>query len=902
MKTQTKHRIGIRTKVIFLVCSSMLVIAIFGVGIGYSLGFNLLRKTVGGDSLKMAELLAGTFSRIVKEEIKDVKMYLNSPFWKEAIEEQNSKYETKSPEDVKIFLLGIDKQWLETSDDNSLVKEYLGNKQSVRLSSLVENDRNIAEIFLTDKEGGLIASSGKTSDFYQADEKWWQEAFDDGRGKYFIDSIQFDKSVGIFSINFALPIRNKNGEIIGICKSVTDLKRFLEALSGLKIGKTGHAVLVDQNNNVIFHREVEPMSTKFAEDKDFQKMRLNKNGWFISKGLGVHKKDQFVAYSNVDNPTLLASGMSWKVCIIQESDEIFAPLRKLFFEMLLVIALLILVAIPMGFIFASLFIRPVKRLIKGTEIIGKGDLDYKVDIRTNDEIEELADSFNKMAENLKETTTSIDMLSREIEARKKTEKALQDSHAKYKTIYNSSKDAIMLLMSGGKFVSGNPATIEMFGCKDEEEFISKTPAELSPKYQPDGRLSTQKAQEMMNTAMEQGSHSFEWKHKQSHGNEFFATVLLTRMELSGEKLLQATVRNITEKKKADEKIYRASEEWKRTFDSITDLVFIQDKDLTIIKANKIFADTLKMKQEDVIGRKCYELLHDRDKPFDNCPFKKTRKDKKPHTEEVDDPHIGIPLLVTTSPMFDEDGEFIGSVHIAKDITEQKKAEKLKDEFVSTVSHELRTPLSITKEGVSLVLDEIPGKINDKQKNVLKMSRDNMDRLARIIDDLLDVSKIEAGKIELKKAAIDMHKTIKDVYDNWKLESNKKHQKLECILPEPPVSVNADSDRMIEVLDNLISNAIKYTPDKGKIKIELKDNKEKVEISISDTGTGISDEDLPKVFDKFQQFGRTAGPGAKGTGLGLAIAKNLVEMHNGKLAVESMLKKGTKFIISLPKGL
>jgi len=853
MKRKVKYRIGIRTKVILLVCSFMLAIALFGISLSYLLGFNLLRKTVGEDSLKMAEMMADTFSRIVDEEIGDVKTYLSSPFWKDAIEKENLKYEAKNPEDIKIFLLGLDKRWIEASDDNSLVREYLGNKLSARLNNLVENDRSIAEIFLTDKEGGLVASSGKTSDFYQADEEWWQGAFNYGIGKHFIDSIKFDDSAGVFSIDFALPIRNERGEIIGVCKSVTDLKRFLEALSSLKIGKTGHAVLVDGNNNIVFHHEIEPMSVKFIEDKEFQKIQLNKDGWFILKDSDIHKKKQLIAYSNVDNSVLLENGMDWKVCIAQESNEVFAPLRRLFYELLLAIPLLVLLAVVVGFLFAGLFIRPIQRLIKGAETIGKGDLDYRVDIRTNDEIEDLAKSFNDMAKNLKGTTISIDRLNREIEAHKKTEKALQDSQARYKTIYNSSKDAIMLLMPGEKFISGNPATIEMFGCKDEEEFMSKTPAELSPKYQPDGRLSTEKAQEMMDTAMEQGSHFFEWTHRQLRGNEFFATVLLTRMELSGEKLLQATVRDITAKKEADDKIYRASEEWRRTFDSISDMVFIQDKDFNIVKMNKAFADALKMKREDIVGRKCYELLHDKDKPLDNCPFEKTRKDKKPHAEEVDDPHIGAPLLVTTSPIFDEDGEFIGSVHIAKDITEQKKTEKLKDEFVSTVSHELRTPLSITKEGVSLVLDEIPGKINDKQKNILGMSRDNMDRLARIIDDLLDISKIEAGKIELKKAAIDMHKVVKDAYNNWKSESNKKHQKLECILPKLPVSVNADSDRMTEVLDNLISNAIKYTPDKGKIEIELKDGKERVEISISDTGKGISDEDLTKVFDKFQQF-------------------------------------------------
>lgn len=120
----------------------------------------------------------------------------------------------------------------------------------------------------------------------------------------------------------------------------------------------------------------------------------------------------------------------------------------------------------------------------------------------------------------------------------------------------------------------------------------------------------------------------------------------------------------------------AEEEWYRTFNGISDFVFMQDKDYTITKVNNAFAKALKAKPEDLIGKKCYQLLHKKDEPWEDCPFEKTRKDHKSHVEEVDDPNIGIPLLVTTSPMFDAKGEFVGSVHLAKDISTQKKAEKI----------------------------------------------------------------------------------------------------------------------------------------------------------------------------------------------------------------------------------
>lgn len=232
--------------------------------------------------------------------------------------------------------------------------------------------------------------------------------------------------------------------------------------------------------------------------------------------------------------------------------------------------------------------------------------------------------------------------------------------------------------------------------------------------------------------------------------------------------------------------------------------------------------------------------------------------------------------------------------------ELQKLDQLKSDFVSHVSHELRTPLSIIKEGVSLVLDEVLGKINDNQRNILKMSKENIDRLARIINDLLDISKIESGRVELKKILVDFSSMVKDVSEKWKLESNKKQQSLRVFIPDLPISIYIDPDKITQLLTNLISNAIKYTPQKGKIDVELKEKKDWVEISVSDTGRGIAKEDLPKVFSKFQQFARQPGPGEKGTGLGLAIAKELVQMHRGTIMVNSQLGKGSKFTFSLPK--
>ncbi len=230
----------------------------------------------------------------------------------------------------------------------------------------------------------------------------------------------------------------------------------------------------------------------------------------------------------------------------------------------------------------------------------------------------------------------------------------------------------------------------------------------------------------------------------------------------------------------------------------------------------------------------------------------------------------------------------------------EQLDQLKDDFVSTVSHELRTPLTTMKEFVSIVLDEIPGKINKEQKEYLNIIHGNIDRLARIIANLLDISKIEAKKMELKKTLVNIETLAKDVVSGFKAKTDAKHSTIETSFPKALSDVYIDADRITQVFTNLIDNAIKFTPEKGKIVVEIKTGEKEIECSVSDTGIGIAPGNRDKLFEKFVQIERTAGPGTKGTGLGLAIIKDLVQLHNGKIWVESSLDKGSRFIFTLPK--
>ncbi len=237
--------------------------------------------------------------------------------------------------------------------------------------------------------------------------------------------------------------------------------------------------------------------------------------------------------------------------------------------------------------------------------------------------------------------------------------------------------------------------------------------------------------------------------------------------------------------------------------------------------------------------------------------------------------------------------------VVEDITERKRLENMKDEFVSTVSHELRTPLSIMREGLSQVLEGMHGKVNPEQKHLLSISLSGIDRITRIVNNLLDLSKIESGRIELKIEPVDFIEVAKSVGAVLEPVAENKKLKIKYNFSQKKIEAAADKDRITEVFLNLINNAIKFT-DKGHIQINIADRGDSIESSIADTGIGISEEDRPKLFTKFEQFGRPAVPVEKGIGLGLVICKGIVELHGGKIRIDSELGKGTRITFTVPK--
>jgi len=223
----------------------------------------------------------------------------------------------------------------------------------------------------------------------------------------------------------------------------------------------------------------------------------------------------------------------------------------------------------------------------------------------------------------------------------------------------------------------------------------------------------------------------------------------------------------------------------------------------------------------------------------------------------------------------------------------------KSAFVANVSHELKSPLTIINGSIDLVRDGVTGSINQDQKEMLDTAKNSTERLIRMVTDLLDVSKIEAGKMDIKREKFDMAELVDEVLVTYEKEISNNGIVLKAHIPKDIGSVWGDRDRLSEVIINLLNNAIKYTSKGGDISVELKGSGDEISVAISDTGPGISKDNLWKIFDKFE---RIAVGKQEGTGLGLAIAKDIVELHEGKIWVESALGKGSKFIFTVPRDL
>ena len=372
--------------------------------------------------------------------------------------------------------------------------------------------------------------------------------------------------------------------------------------------------------------------------------------------------------------------------------------------------------------------------------------------------------------------------------RSSKEEALRESETKFRTLYESTSAAVMLL-DENKIFDANSAALQMFGCIEREQLCGKRHCDFSPLVQPNGRDSLSLANEYIATAIREGSCRFDWIYRKRNGEDFPTEVTLTRIELGNRKVLQAVIYDIAERKATERQLLDAKE-----------------------------------------------------------------------------------------------AAEVGS--------------RAKSEFLATMSHELRTPLNAVLGLSQLMRQEIFGTLNEKQKEYVSCIQSSGEHLLSLINDILDLSKVEAGKEQLCFEPLHIEELCDDCLSLVREQAHERGLQLTVRLDPKACICIADERRCKQMLLNLLSNAIKFTP-AGEVSLIIRKLPEGISFTVEDTGIGIPSDKLPLLFQPFRQLDSGLNRQFPGTGLGLALTRSLAKLHGGEVTVESTLGQGSKFTLYLP---
>ncbi len=522
----------------------------------------------------------------------------------------------------------------------------------------------------------------------------------------------------------------------------------------------------------------------------------------------------------------------------------------------------------------------------------------------------------RVAQRTMELAEANQALLNDIDRRKKTEDELIRSEKKFRTLYNSTTDAVMIGNESGRFIDCNEATLKMFDCKSVDEFCHLSALDLSPLMQKEGENSKEEFSKWMSQLMQTGSAHFEWLHKKAHTQEVFPTeILLSKMELDGEVFVQALIRDITKRKNAEVVIKKVGEQRQVILDNAPGLIFCKDYDGKFLFVNKALADIFHVSPDKAIGLTDADL---------GASLEEMELYSKADKQVIDS---GQPLFIpeeiviradgtrgifqTLKVPLKTDGEKGAVMGFSRDITEQKEAEKglmlakeqaeaanaAKSEFLANMSHEIRTPLNGVIGFTDLLMKT---KLNDTQHQYMATVSQSAHSLLDILNDILDFSKIEAGKLDLSVEKTDLLEIGGMAADMIKYQAHQKGLEVLLNIPhEVPRYIWADEIRLRQILVNMLANAVKFT-EHGEIELKievleiLSETERLFRFSVRDTGIGIEPKNQQKIFDVFTQEDASVTKKFGGTGLGLTISNSLLDLMGSRLTLESEVGKGSTF--------
>jgi len=552
------------------------------------------------------------------------------------------------------------------------------------------------------------------------------------------------------------------------------------------------------------------------------------------------------------------------------------------FILYIIISITPLIAVGLGFFFIRGFTKPVKVMLDATRRLKNGELDFKVE-GLKDECGEVAASFNEMSNSLKQKMIEV-----------------EESQKRYQLLFESAGDAIFIIEAEGdnmgNIVEANLAAAEMHGYTNDEMLKLNLIRDL------DAPDASEEAPERVKQMLNGEWITAEIHHVKKDGTIFPVELSAGLLEYQEKKYFLAIDRDISERKKLEKQILKSKQDWEDTFDTITDMITIHDKQYNITRANRAAQKLFGKSFSETINQKCFQYYHGKDAPPENCRSCESLETGKPVSFEVFEPHLDKFLEVRAMPQFDSDNKMTGLIHIVRDITERKKVEaslqraeqlKLVGEWAAGLAHEIKNPLAGIKASVEALYDEHD--FSEENKSIVERAIEEIKRIEKLLKSLLNFAKppkLQLDHINVNKI---LNKAI-DISLRHPFLAGDNSRKINILTdfdPNIPKTM-ADPMQLQQVFLNLLFNGIEAMSDNGTLAIKtVYDKRNKgIKISISDTGMGIENGKLSDIFKPFFTTKR------KGTGLGLAITRRLIEEHGGKITVQSKPEQGTEFIIFL----
>jgi PAS domain S-box-containing protein len=488
---------------------------------------------------------------------------------------------------------------------------------------------------------------------------------------------------------------------------------------------------------------------------------------------------------------------------------------------------------------------------------------------------------------------------------------LGERERKYRELFELANDAILIFEPKQETIlEANASACELYGFS-HAQLVGKSLKELT--------LDVARGERQIAELTRAGRWTnFDTVHRRSDGAEIHILANSKMIEYAGRSAVLTVNHDVTELRRAQDALRRAYDElekrveertaelakvnvelrrardkWQNTFDCMSDAITVHDTSFNILRWNRAFREMFP--QADIGGQKCYQIVHGTEAPPPHCPMARSLLSGQPGTSEFFEPHLQRWVCARADLLRDPEGRIERIVHSISDISERKEIERMKNDFISCVSHELRTPLSSLRGFAELMLQrEYPP---EKQRHFLEIIDRESRRLGDLVNDVLDLQRIESGRALLQFDPVMLPELVQETAELFSAPG-ERHRIVNEVPPESP-PVLADAEAVRQILRNLVSNALKYSPGGGEIRIGGREDAGQVLVWVSDQGMGIPPELLPHVFSKFYRAPESVARKIGGTGLGLAVVKGLVEAHHGAVWVESTPGKGSIFYFTLP---